>query len=166
MEKEIFVDVIGFEGLYEVSNYGRFKNKKFNKILNGTITKKGYLMVSLKKDDMAYIKRSHRLVYYSFYPNDCNKKQINHIDRNKINNALSNLEAVSSRENNSHKNLFIKKTSKYIGVSWASTRKAWRASITINGKRKFLGHFDKEIDARNAYLTILYKNNLTNKYAL
>jgi len=166
MENEIFIDAIGFENIYEVSNYGRVRSKKYNRFIHGTISESGYVKLTLQTEDKAVIRKAHRIIYYSFYPNTCKNMQINHIDRDKTNNAISNLEAVSSRENNSHKNMFLKKTSKYVGVSWATARKAWRVSITINGKRKFLGHFDDEIEARNAYLNYLNKYNLKNKYAL
>ena len=166
MENVIFVDVIGFEGLYEVSNYGRFRNKKLNKIINGTISQNRYIKISLHKDKKLYIKRSHRLVYYSFFPNKIDGLVINHKDLNKLNNRLDNLEEISYRENASHYYKSQQKTSKYIGVSYIKTVNEWRCNIRINGKMITRRGFKDEEEARIGYLELLKEYNITNKYAL
>ena len=73
-----------------------------------------------------------------------------HIDGNGLNNQKSNLRIVTNRQNqqNRHDN----RSSKYIGVSWNKDSKKWRARIMIDKKTKFLGYFNNELDAYNAYL--------------
>jgi hypothetical protein len=101
--KEIWMDVIGYEGLYEVSNMGRIKNKKYNgcHITKGTKNAKGYFYIGLTNKGCKTIS-VHRLVALIFLPNPLNKKTVNHIDGNKSNNFLNNLEWVSHKENMKH----------------------------------------------------------------
>ena len=120
MEKEVFRDVLGYEGLYQVSNYGRVKSlerknifycglrKEYlerptkEKILNYNKSNRGYLQVCLTKDGKSKTYTVHRLVAKAFLPNLKNKKQVNHIDGNKENNNIDNLEWATSSENNKH----------------------------------------------------------------
>lgn len=120
MEKEVFRDVLGYEGLYQVSNYGRVKSLERKnifycglrkehlerptkeKILNYNKSNRGYLQVCLTKDGKSKTYTVHRLVAKAFLPNLKNKKQVNHIDGNKENNSIDNLEWVTSSENNKH----------------------------------------------------------------
>ena len=71
-------------------------------------------------------------------------------DGNGINNQRKNLRFVTSRQNNQNINN-MKKSSRYPGVYWDKGRQKWRSHIKINGVRKYLGRFIKEIDAFNAY---------------
>lgn len=102
---EIWRDVNGYEGLYQVSNLGRlrrmFKNGKVN-FLSGKKDKDGYVEVILSKNQTKKFARLHRLVADAFAPNPENKPQVNHKDRNKENNAASNLEWVTGSENTIH----------------------------------------------------------------
>ena len=79
--------------------------------------------------------------------------QVDHIDGNGLNNCKSNLRIVTSRQNNQNKH--IKKSSIYPGVSWCTSRKKWRSDIEINGKQNFIGRFNVEVNAYNAYLEFL-----------
>ena len=105
---------------YEVSNYGNVRNKTTKKVLKGRITKNGYLQVSLKINDTnKFVNRYiHRLVAQAFIENPENKKEVNHIDGNKQNNDLSNLEWVTNSENQKHRHsIGITKTSqRHIGM--------------------------------------------------
>jgi hypothetical protein len=80
-----------------------------------------------------------------------------HIDGNTLNNIKSNLRIVTNRQNgqNRHEN----KSSKYVGVYWNAKAKKWESKIRTGGKRKYLGCFENEIDAHNAYLTALKEIN-------
>ena len=113
--QEIWKDIKGYVGLYQVSNLGRFKSLPRNtknqykykeRILKLSEDKDGYLLVNLNGKTF----RSHVIVAQTFIKNDDNKPQINHIDGNKKNNNIDNLEWVTNRENiiHAYKNGLIK----------------------------------------------------------
>lgn len=104
-EKEVWKDVVGYEGYYQVSNLGRVKSVdryiehyrggktfKKGKIKALNVRKDGYVSVQLSKDAKARTLRVHRLVAEAFIPNPNNLPQVNHKDENKGNNHVSNLE--------------------------------------------------------------------------
>lgn len=97
--KEIWKDIPNYEGLYQVSNFGNVRNK-YKKI--SQFNNKGYLCVSLYKNNKKSNLRVHRLVAQAFIENKNNKKEVNHIDGNKHNNCVCNLEWVTSKENKEH----------------------------------------------------------------
>lgn len=97
MEKEIWKPVVGYEGLYEVSNIGRVKgintySHKEPIILSQCKRKDGYLSVRLSKNNISKSKTVHRLVAMAFIPNPDNLEMVNHKDENKANNKVDNLE--------------------------------------------------------------------------
>lgn len=100
--EEIWKDVEGYEGLYQVSNFGRVKRVTTGRILKGGKDKYGYLIVNLYKNSVGSIKTIHRLVAEAFIPNPENKPQVNHVDENKTNNSLDNLEWMTAKENTNH----------------------------------------------------------------
>lgn len=113
--KEIWKDVIGYEGLYQVSNLGRVKGLKreskhykggvrvYNeRFLNPCLHKDGYLKVGLIKDGINKQHSVHRLVCSSFIENIYNKPQVNHKNGVKTDNRLENLEWSTSSENHKH----------------------------------------------------------------
>lgn len=105
---EIWKDIEGYEGLYQVSNLGRVKNLKRidahehelqGRILKPCKTKNGYLHVNLSKDGKTQSYYVHRLVATAFIENPNNYKEVNHIDEKPINNELSNLEWCDRKYN-------------------------------------------------------------------
>lgn len=113
---EIWKDVEGYEGLYQVSNLGRVKslthyiikeNYKPREVKGKILTPffdrpKGYMSVSLSKNNKIKLQRIHRLVAQAFIPNPDNLIQINHKDGNKSNNNVENLEWCSCKDNIRH----------------------------------------------------------------
>ena len=98
---EVWKDIAGFEGKYQVSNYGRVRNIKFvnhprsakqERILTPKMDRYGYLTVHLSNGKADFHPTIHRLVASAFLPNPLNLPQVNHKDENKQNNELSNLE--------------------------------------------------------------------------
>jgi hypothetical protein len=102
MENEEWRDVVGYEGLYEVSNYGNIRNYKTKIKKLFVFDKKGYVRVSLYKNSKPTMKRVHRFVALAFISNPLKKSQVNHIDGDKDNNIVSNLEWVTNQENMTH----------------------------------------------------------------
>lgn len=104
--KEIWKDIVGFEGLYQVSNLGRVKRIGKGRGARCIILKSkdntAYSRVSLYQNNKPTDKCVHRLVAEAFIPNPENKTQVNHIDGNKRNNRIGNLEWVTPRENTRH----------------------------------------------------------------
>lgn len=98
--EEIWKDIVGYEGLYQVSNLGRVKNNI--KLLSTKVVSSGYPSVMLCKSGKSKRQRIHRLVLDAFVPNIENKPNGNHIDGDKSNNLLHNLEWVTVSENSKH----------------------------------------------------------------
>lgn len=91
--------VVGYEGLYKVSTEGNIKSIRRNKILSPNTNKDGYKRVSLYKNKASKHYSVHRLVAQAFIPNPDNLPQVNHIDEDKSNNCVSNLEWITPKDN-------------------------------------------------------------------
>ena len=102
-DEEIWKEIEGFEGLYEVSTKGRVRNKKTNRILGGGYDNIGYRFVLLcKANSKPKQIKVHRLVALAFIPNPNKLPQVNHIDEDKLNNDVKNLEWVTASQNQRH----------------------------------------------------------------
>ena len=101
---EEWKSIKNWEDLYEVSNLGNIKNIKTNKLLKGDINNYGYHRVCLYHNNKKKRYFRHRLVAEHFIHNDDieNKKFVNHIDGDKSNNTVNNLEWVTQSENEKH----------------------------------------------------------------
>ena len=163
---EIWKDIEGYEGLYQVSNYGRVRsldryvkqNHNTKQLKKGKIIKqqkghKGYLILSLCKDKKRKTFKVHRLVAQAFIPNLENKPQVNHINGDKTDNRIENLEWATNGENGLHayKNGLRPNVKSVIcintGEKYYSTREAGRKTNTdhsdiskcCQGKIKYAG---------------------------
>lgn len=91
--------------MYECSSLGRFRNKVTNKLLKGCVDKNtGYLRITLIIDGKMVVRNAHQWIARTFLPNPQNKLTVNHRDKNRTNNVLSNLEWATHAEQNDHKN--------------------------------------------------------------
>ncbi len=115
IQEEIWKDIIGFEGEYQISNlsnirsldrpiitnnqWGEYTQIYEGRKLKGIVNTNGYVRVDLKKGKLYLV---HRLVAIHFIPNPDNKPEINHIDGNPQNNKISNLEWCTHSENIRH----------------------------------------------------------------
>lgn len=162
---EIFKSVKGFEDKYQISDLGRLKSLKRDKmhiskyliVSNERILKPGknchgYLGACLYDNKKCFSKRMHLLVSIAFLnhtPDGTHKIIVDHINNIKLDNRAINLQLTSSRVNNSKdvKN----KTSKYTGVSWDKNNKKWLSQIVFNKKTYNLGRYKCEIEAKKAY---------------
>jgi hypothetical protein len=158
---ETYKYIPNYEGIYQVSNLGNVKSLKFGyeKILKGGLSKGRYLTVSLNKNGNRKTYYIHKLVAMTFLNHKPKNHTlvIDHIDNNKLNNKLSNLQIITHRENSSKdkKGCY----SKYTGVTWRKNRNKWQSSIKTNGVVKYLGNFKKEYDAHLAYQKALKEIN-------
>ncbi len=92
--------IAGFEGLYEVSSAGRVRSlTRYKKVIKPIVLKSGYCQYQLWHNNTRRVGLAHRLVAQAFIPNPDNKPVVNHIDENKLNNSVDNLEWVSHVEN-------------------------------------------------------------------
>lgn len=162
MIEEKWLPVVGYEGLYEVSSLGRVRSLPRNttkgKILTQQITKFGYLKVALAKNNVPKFFQVHRLVAISFIPNPNNLPQVNHINENKLDNRVENLEWCTAKYNMNYSN--SKRVAQYtlsgeLVAIYSSLREAsnqtgfWYGNISrcCLGKRKTAyGYIWKYID--------------------
>jgi hypothetical protein len=180
--EEIWKEVIGYEGIYEVSNMGRVRSVdryvnsggsgdkdrlslKKGKILNCSPTKRGYTRVNLSRESKIKQEYIHRLVAVAFLEAIKGKENVNHINGIKEDNRACNLEFVNQRENVLHAKIYnVNKNCPF--VSYLKKYNRYESSIIINGKPKKLGRFKTEEEAFNSYVKALEDNGLENKYIL
>jgi hypothetical protein len=148
MKNEIFKDTV-YEG-YQVSNFGNVKSVKFGKerILKPGISGRDYYNVTLSINGKTKTFDIHQLVAIAFLGHTPNKGivEVDHIDGNKFNNSVSNLQ-ILSKEQHTRKDLF----GKGVGTTWDKHANKWISKIKINHKTIHLGLFINKQDAINLY---------------
>ena len=146
MKNDEWTDIKGYENLYQISKEGEEKSLYFNKekILKQHIMKNGYHQVSLYKDGIKTKFLVHRLVALNFLPNPNSLPQVNHIDGNKSNNSIENLEWISQIDNMKHafeNNLVTTITEKKKVACSENGKKAFQ--VFLQKHRKPVLQFDK-----------------------
>ena len=161
-ESEIWKDVVGFEGLYKVSNKGNVfsvgrrdsRGRKLGgRILKPTHTRNGYLKVDLHNNGKRKTKHIHRLVTEAFIPNPESLPQINHIDEVKDNNNIENLEWCDSMYNNNY-GTKIERLSKKVRAVNAKTGETITFNSTAEAERKGYSRGGVSAACRGVYNTI------------
>lgn len=143
--EEIWKDIKGYEGLYQISNKGQVKSKARRgnwkeTILKPSETRDHYFVVTLSKNGVQKSRRVNRIVAETFIENPLNKPEVNHIDGDKHNNNVENLEWVTTKENIIHsykcKLRTAEESAKSLGI-YAQKGK-------INQKSKTVYQFNKQ----------------------
>jgi len=153
-EVEVWRDISVAPG-YMISSFGRVRRKKprsdgrefFPKI--SVQKSNGYYCVKLNRKSY----RLHRLLAEAFIPNPENKPCVDHIDRDPLNNCLSNLRWATHTENQWNRGKQRNNTSGYTGVSFHKATGKWQTYIKIDGKNEYLGLYETPEEASKAYKT-------------
>jgi hypothetical protein len=159
---EIWKDIKGFEGFYQVSNLGQVKSlaREMNNRIGGMskerqlkpgVDSKGYYFVNLHKDKIKHSKLVHLLVANAFIENVDNKPDVDHKDNNRSNNNVLNLRYATKKENGMNRTKSLKCSSIYKGVHWNEQRQKWQTHIKVNNKQTHLGCFDNDEGAGLCY---------------
>lgn len=149
--EEVWRDLKGFEDKFKISSNGVIINKFTNSKVKDRISKDGYLNVCLYYNKKAHHKCVHRLVAETFIEKDKDVKlEVNHIDGNKLNNNIDNLEWITHKENINHawkNNLFepVRIASKRYGKDNPAAKKI----IQYDTEGKKIKEYDCIIDAVN-----------------
>lgn len=156
---ETWKPVVGFEGLYEVSDLGQLRSVGHRispRVLKlHTRTRDGYVTVGLVKNKHRTAVKIHRVVGAAFISNDAGLPQIDHIDGNRENNAASNLRWVSASVNGSNRTRTCA-ASGLVGVyKSASKTNPFRSAVCINGVKRALGVFKTAEQAQAARVNAL-----------
>jgi len=161
---EVWKDIPEFEGLYQASNLGNIRSLNYKKtgksnVLKTPVNSRGRKICTLYFNGKKNSFYTYVLVAYSFlnHKPKTSKLVIDHIDNNKENDKLFNLQIITVRENTSKDRKGI---SKHIGVTWHKATNKWMAQIQINGNKKYLGVFTDEKEAAQAYQNELNKIKL------
>lgn len=153
IDDEKFVDIKGIEyhDNYEINRNGQIRHKINKDILKSHLDKDGYPTFSMSKNGMTKQYRIHRLMALTFINNPDNKTDVNHIDGNRTNYNINNLEWVSRSENNYKSATSRSNKTGYKGVFYNKENKCYCAYITINKKRTYIGNtFETAEEANNA----------------
>lgn len=167
-EQEIWKDVVGYEGLYQVSNLGRVKSveRYINRYYSKHVERKmfikekilsfgytaGYPLVSLCKNGVVKKQSVHRIVAIAFIPNPENKEQINHKDGNRANPSVNNLEWVTNTENQRHSWKYLNRVNPNKGKTFSEKTKRkmklhWQTHLNAQCKKVYCVELNRCFDS-------------------
>jgi hypothetical protein len=149
---EVWRSVDGYIN-YQVSNIGRVRNCTTGRMLKPFLNKQGYHTINLNQYGDFKHWRVHQLVAQEFLtkPDSTHTLSVDHIDRNKTNNQVSNLRYATVSQNNANRCKRANTSSSYLGVSWSKKNNKWQTCISLNRKNIHIGYFENEHDAARAY---------------
>ena len=160
--QEIWKDVNGYEGSYQVSNLGNIKSLDrvdfANRKLTGSIMKpnksKFYYSVGLSKNGKTKTYRIHSLMALVFLNHKPSRNiHVDHINGNRFDNNLNNIRIVTAREN-----CFNTNKKPRLGYSFYPSRNKYKVQVYLNKKSTYLGYFNTEQEAKDAYNNFLISN--------
>ena len=153
-----YIEMNDYNGYYLIGDNGTISNRV--KELKTFINNSGYVCIKLTNGGKKRHCLIHRLVAEHHIKNPDNKREVNHINGDKLNNNAYNLEWVTSSENKLHalrtglkvynnptKGIKISNTSKYHNVGYDNSRGKWKAAVRLNGKTYFQKRFNTEEEA-------------------
>lgn len=159
IDENEFRDIPNFEGLYQINCLGVVKSlERYDeagrllkeKILKNQLDVGGYYCIKLLKDNTRKHSKIHKLLYIVFVGNyDKRYFEIDHIDRNRLNNKLENLRLVSCRNNHNNRT-----NQSLHGCCVCKFGNKYRTNICINNKLLHFGMFESQEDAHKKYLEI------------
>ena len=136
-----FEDLKDYEKLYKINKNGEIWSCFFNRVLSLSTDRDGYSRFNLNKDNKQKSVFTHRIVAKQFIPNPDNLPSVDHIDRNRLNNNVTNLRWVSLRQNQLNK----KNNNKHPYIYWSNSKNKYRIKITIKRKNVY-NSYHKELD--------------------
>lgn len=145
---EIWKDIRGFEGSYQISSLGRVKSLKWGKerIMKLNKNRCGYPMICLTHKYQKISKLIHKLVAEAFIPNPDNKSEIDHIDTDKTNNRVENLRWCTRSENLNNPLTVEKYRNSYQNST--ATKKIMKPVIQLSRQGKPLRYFESATEAK------------------
>lgn len=178
LEGEEWRDVVGYEGLYMVSSFGRvctlketfFHNHplQYKKIMNQTLAKAlGYYRVSLynKNGKRKYV-FVHRIVAEAFLSNSENRRYVDHIDTNRANNHINNLRWVTAKENSNNPLTVTKTKQSRSGMLTSRSRRVAKCSMDGNLLYVYPSLFWASVNANCPYNRMRYIVGYNAKHTL
>ena len=169
-KEEFWKDIKGYEGLYQISNYGRIRSLKFrNKvcekdrvIIMKPNLRNGYFVINLRKNANRKSFQVHRLVAQTFIENPFNYPIVNHIDFNPKNNNVENLEWCTQKQNVNHSRCNMKgKSHKLRDKNYGITYRKKSDKYEVSVKKKYYGRYKTLDEARKKRDEVLNELNIT-----
>lgn len=145
--QEVFEIVDG--ELWRKASVHKHGHKHLRKLVKNVANSNGYCLVRFNGRQMHY----HRIVWTLLNGDIPEGMQIDHIDGNRVNNDVNNLRLVTPREN--QQNLVSHRNGDLVGCTYFKRYRKWQAQIWVNGKYKYLGLYETEQEAHEAYLKAL-----------
>lgn len=144
---EVWKDIKGYEGRYQISSLGRVKSlpKKMGRgvgyttntrLLKHAVNRNGYCILNLCKGGKVTFKQVHRLVAEAFIPNTENREQVNHINGIKTDNRAENLEWCTNGENQAHRHKVLKQVPYGKPIRCVENNKAYTSAFAASKQEK------------------------------